>query len=40
MVPLMLALYLGDVHLWLVLAQVALSAGSIFYQVRFDGRPG
>jgi hypothetical protein len=40
MVPVMLALYLGGVLLWLVLAQVALSAGSIFYQVRFGGRPG
>lgn len=39
-VPVMLALYLGGVDLWLVLVQVALSAGSIFYQVRFGGRAG
>jgi hypothetical protein len=37
MVP---ALYLGGVHLCLVLVQLALSAGCIFYQVRFGGRPG
>jgi hypothetical protein len=40
MVPVMLALYLGSVHLWLVLVQVALSAGFIFCQVKFGGRAG
>ncbi|MFJ6156777.1 DUF6297 family protein [Pseudarthrobacter sp. NPDC092184] len=34
MVPVMLALYLGTVHLWLVLAQVALSAGALAFQIR------
>jgi hypothetical protein len=39
MVPVMLALYLGCVLLWLVLAQVALSAGTIFYQAGLAAAP-
>ncbi len=35
MVPVMLALYLGTVHPWLLVAQVALSAGAIAFQVGF-----
>ncbi|PNI09341.1 hypothetical protein CXX84_07035 [Arthrobacter sp. AFG7.2] len=39
MMPVMLALYLGFVHPLLIPAQLALSAGSILYEVRFGGRP-
>lgn len=40
MVPVLLALYLGAVHPWLILAQVAVNASSVLYQLKSGGRAG